>query len=162
MSQGNPYRYTDSSGHYIESAVDVAFITYDLHEIEDDPSLVNYLSLAADSAALIVPFATGGGLAVRGTASGVRSLGGASRSSDLVVQSQRIADRLGPTTTGVGGTLKHSEAEKLLKQGMKDVYTEVPLKDSVVVSRRTPLSTRVDAIQSSQDLSKIGTSGLTP
>ncbi|MBI1936314.1 hypothetical protein HYS31_07810 [Candidatus Woesearchaeota archaeon] len=157
-ARNNPYRYVDPSGHYIESAVDVGFIIYDIQELKEEHSLVNYLALGADTAGLIIPFVTGGGLAVRGAGLGAKTISRADRGSDLVATSQRIADRLGPTTSTIGGTVRHREAASALKQsGLRDVYTEVSLKDSVIAPYGTRGSTRVDAIKSSQDLSRIGT-----
>lgn len=154
----NPYRYTDPSGHYVESAIDVAFITYDLYEIDQDPSLVNYVAFGADVASLLVPVVAGGGLLVRGGSGGVKALQTADRASDLARTSQRVADSLGPASSAVEGTIKHAEAAKLLQgSGMKNVYTEVSVKGGLIAPYATKGSTRVDAIASAQDLSKIGT-----
>jgi hypothetical protein len=62
----NPLKYTDPSGHWVESAIDLAFIAYDLRDISQNGlNWENGLSLAADVAGLLLPLATGGGLAVR-------------------------------------------------------------------------------------------------
>ena len=64
--KNNPVKYVDSSGHYIESALDIAFISMDLNDINNDPgNLWNYGALVADVGCLALPLATGGGLAVR-------------------------------------------------------------------------------------------------
>ena len=65
----NPVKYRDPSGHWVESALDIAFIGYDVYDIKTNGlSWTSGLSLAADVAGLILPVATGGGLLVRGLA----------------------------------------------------------------------------------------------
>ena len=62
----NPVKYNDPSGHWIESAIDIAFIGYDIYQISQGGwSQENTLSLAADVGGLILPGVTGGGAAVR-------------------------------------------------------------------------------------------------
>ncbi len=62
----SPLEYKDPSGHWVESALDIAFIAYDLYDIQQNGlNWENGLSLVADVGGLIVPVATGGGLAVR-------------------------------------------------------------------------------------------------
>jgi RHS repeat-associated protein len=61
----NPYGYVDKDGKYIETAVDVAFIAYDLHELKKDPILINFVILGADIAGSVLPFATGVGVGVK-------------------------------------------------------------------------------------------------
>ncbi len=62
----NPVRYTDPSGHWAESLIDIAFIAYDIYDIKTHGlNWENGLSLAADVGGLILPVVTGGGMAVR-------------------------------------------------------------------------------------------------
>ena len=61
----NPYKYVDPTGKYIESAVDVAFISYDIIELTEDPSILNFVVLGADIAGAALPFVTGLGLGVK-------------------------------------------------------------------------------------------------
>lgn len=112
-AHGNPYRYTDPSGHYVESAVDVAFIAYDLNELEDDPSLENYLALGADVAGLAVPFATGGGVAVRGTASGVRALGSVDNIGRSVGRGSDPLRTLSEANARIGEIMPYREARQI-------------------------------------------------
>ncbi len=61
----NPLRYTDPTGHYAETAVDVAFITMDVQAIVQDPTNVwNYAALAGDAVGFLTPV-TGVGLGVK-------------------------------------------------------------------------------------------------
>ena len=65
----NPPKYRDPSGHWFESALDIAFIAYDIYDIRQHGlNWVSGLSLAADVVGLIVPMGTGGGVAVRALA----------------------------------------------------------------------------------------------
>ncbi|PKO20200.1 MAG: hypothetical protein CVU38_21385, partial [Chloroflexi bacterium HGW-Chloroflexi-1] len=63
----NPIKYRDPSGHWVESALDIAFIGYDIYDIKTNGlTWTSGLSLAADVAGLLLPVVTGGGLLVRG------------------------------------------------------------------------------------------------
>jgi RHS repeat-associated protein len=64
----SPTNFTDSTGLYIESFLDLAFIGYDLLRLAVDGRKgleVNLAALSADLAGLATPFGTGFGLAVR-------------------------------------------------------------------------------------------------
>jgi hypothetical protein len=62
----NPLRYTDPSGHWFETALDIAGILYDVCEIHRDGlNWKNGLALAVDVGCLLLPVATGGGMVVR-------------------------------------------------------------------------------------------------
>jgi RHS repeat-associated protein len=70
--QNNPYRYTDPTGHYVESPLDIALMVFDVASWvyhastgDRDAANIDMLALAADTACLAAPLATGGGLAVR-------------------------------------------------------------------------------------------------
>jgi RHS repeat-associated protein len=64
----NPLRYTDLSGHWLETAWDILNIGWDLYEVYRDPrNAWNWVALAADVGAAILPAVPGGvGLVVRG------------------------------------------------------------------------------------------------
>jgi hypothetical protein len=68
----NPINYTDSLGLLIETIADIGFIAYDLYRIVKDNVLgdcdnlgENLGSLGGNIVGAAIPFATGGGLAVR-------------------------------------------------------------------------------------------------
>ncbi|MGC8947642.1 MAG: RHS repeat-associated core domain-containing protein, partial [Anaerolineae bacterium] len=44
----NPLRYTDPSGHWLETAWDILNIGWDIYEVQRDPSLVNIGALVVD------------------------------------------------------------------------------------------------------------------
>ncbi|MCX6750192.1 MAG: hypothetical protein NTZ83_01935 [Candidatus Pacearchaeota archaeon] len=59
-ARDNPYSYIDSSGNYIESALDIGFISWDIRDIIKNPiNWVNYASLGLDVVGLALPFVTG-------------------------------------------------------------------------------------------------------
>lgn len=90
----NPYKYTDPSGNYIETLVDVAFIGYDLSELYSGPtSITNWLSLGADVACAMLPFVAGGGLVVKGAVKG----------TDLTKDLSKV-EKIGDTVRVIGKT----------------------------------------------------------
>jgi RHS repeat-associated protein len=81
----NPLRYKDPSGHWIESALDIAGIAYDIYDIHQNGlNWENGLSLTADVAGLILPGVTGGGLAVRAVMHADDAIRLANRADDVV------------------------------------------------------------------------------
>ena len=64
----NPLKYTDPSGHWLETAWDILNIGWDIYEVYRNPRDVwNWVALAADVGAAILPAVPGGvGLVVRG------------------------------------------------------------------------------------------------
>lgn len=65
----NPLKNTDPTGHWIESAIDIAFIGYDLYDISQNGlNWENGLALTADIVSLALPVVAGGGMAVRALA----------------------------------------------------------------------------------------------
>ncbi len=63
----NPYKYNDPSGNYVESIIDITFITLDINDIKGNPyNAWNWASLSLDVGAIALPFITGGRLLVKG------------------------------------------------------------------------------------------------
>ena len=63
---GNPINFNDPSGHWVDTVLDIAFIAYDIHDIQTNGlTWGSGLSLAADVAGAIIPVATGLGVGVR-------------------------------------------------------------------------------------------------
>ena len=57
----SPLNYHDPSGHWFENALDIAFIGYDIYDIQQNGlTWTSGLSLAAEVGGLLLPFATGG------------------------------------------------------------------------------------------------------
>ncbi len=63
----NPSRYTDPSGHIpVDIILDLVFLAYDVGAILiEGPTTVNMAALAADAVCAVIPYGTGGGIAVR-------------------------------------------------------------------------------------------------
>jgi len=62
----NPVKYVDPTGYWVETVLDIAFIGYDLIQINQEGwTLVNTVAFVADVACALVPIGTGGGPAVR-------------------------------------------------------------------------------------------------
>jgi pyocin large subunit-like protein len=65
----NPLKYTDPTGHWVERAIDIAFIASDRWDIaQNGLTWENGLALAADVGGLLLPGLTGGGMLVRAAA----------------------------------------------------------------------------------------------
>lgn len=65
-ARNNPVKYADSTGNYLDTAIDVALLAYDVTEIVKAPdSVENWVALGADAVGMAVPGLTGGGIAVR-------------------------------------------------------------------------------------------------
>jgi RHS repeat-associated protein len=102
-ARNNPVRFTDPDGRTIDVVADVAFIAYDLFDMAR--SLVRgqgvgrtqVAALGADVLAAAIPFATGGGIAVRAAAHGdnvvvaARASGPYVRPSGATTRAQRAA-----------------------------------------------------------------------
>ncbi|WP_026371044.1 RHS repeat-associated core domain-containing protein [Kallotenue papyrolyticum] len=82
----NPIRHTDPTGHWLESAIDIASISYDLYDIKQNGlTWTSGLALAADVASLALPVVAGGGAAVR-------ALAHADDVAKVVTKSDKAAD----------------------------------------------------------------------
>ncbi len=63
----NPYKYVDPTGHYVETVLDIASISWSIHDIYNDPSSGwNWAALGADIVTTALPFVAGGGIFVKG------------------------------------------------------------------------------------------------
>ncbi len=70
----NPVSYTDPSGLYIDTALDVGFIAWDIRNIILDPcNKDNWIALGLDTIGLLIPGVTGLGIAYKGARYGARA-----------------------------------------------------------------------------------------
>ncbi|WP_052734479.1 RHS repeat-associated core domain-containing protein [Methanosarcina sp. 2.H.T.1A.3] len=61
----NPVKYTDPSGHYVETALDLAFLAMDINDIRTgNADKWTYIGLGADLVCAALPVVTGGRVAV--------------------------------------------------------------------------------------------------
>ena len=118
---GSPTNAVDPSGQFLDVIVDVGFIVWDVVDIAvNGPNPENLGALGADVVSAFIPFATGGGLLVRGAAHAddvVRAVSHgnqATKASHLVSAGQ--ADELiyrGGTTKESAGRLQRLSEESL-------------------------------------------------
>jgi len=116
----NPLRYTDPSGHWIETAWDIANIGWDIYEVQRDPgSAWNWAALVLDVGAAVLPVVPGGvGLVVRGgkalshadeVVDAGRVLAEAASHADEAVDVARAANRLDDTMDALRGVENAAE-----------------------------------------------------
>ena len=107
----NPVVNKDSSGYWVETALDVAFIVGDVASIVANPAnVIGYVELAADVVGLVVPGMTGGGKIVRVV-----------MNSDNLVDAMKLADN-------VVDTKKAIKSSTELGQKLHKMYD--PIKDA--------------------------------
>lgn len=119
-ARNNPITYTDPTGGYIESALDVGFILYDFNSLKNNLQEGNYrdaaidgLALVGDGAGLALPGATGIGLGIRYVGHGGdanKAFGGAKQVIDQAMQSpglQRQKEILGKIGEGVNARVEN-------------------------------------------------------
>lgn len=63
---GNPIYYTDPSGHWFDTFLDVVSLGFSIYEAIKEPSVGNIAAVVFDAAALVVPFIPGTGIAKAG------------------------------------------------------------------------------------------------
>ncbi len=98
----NPLRVQDPDGKFLDTILDVGFIIYDLGALAYDEvangganRTENLMALGADAAGALVPFATGGGVAVRAgakVAAHVDDAAHAARLADKGTDAARVAE----------------------------------------------------------------------
>ncbi|KKH47873.1 RHS repeat domain-containing protein [Methanosarcina sp. 1.H.A.2.2] len=152
----NPVKYTDPSGHIVDTALDAAFILMDLNDIRQDPSdLWAWGALGADGVCAVVPFATGGGLGVKGIKA-ANEIDNAVDAGRVIEHSGSLVTRYGDDTgealakmsseieskgivgknARVTGTLKHTEFGKTVREWSKERGGEVYVEQSIDISGR--------------------------
>lgn len=161
FERNNPYKHVDETGKYISplDVLDYASLVQSTIQLIKDPNFGNLGWFALDLVSAAVPVIGGFGAAGKAIKYGSKAVDAADNVNDVRREVQAIADRLGPASSAVEGTLKHSDARQILEsKGLKGVYTEISIKDSTVVSYGTSGSVRLDVLHTGQDVSKIGTS----
>ncbi len=162
----NPYKYTDESGNVPEWAVLPIVLAMEYFILPLMEALANpvYLPLVLDSAGKCTSGESCTDLGVSVVAPGAGKAAGTAISkitsggSGVESTAQKIANQLGPASSRSGGTAKHTIAQQMMQDAkLPNVYTEVSIKGGTVVPYGTSGSIRPDVIQSSQDLSIIGT-----
>jgi RHS repeat-associated protein len=89
----NPLRYTDPSGHWLETLWDIASIAWDIYEVRRDPSLLNIGALVVDVGAAVLPFVPAGvGMVVRGGKAAKAAVEVASHADEVVDAGRVVAE----------------------------------------------------------------------
>ena len=92
-ARNNPIRYNDPTGHWVETAFDIAFIAYDIYDIKANGlTWISGLSLAADVAGALLPVVTGAGLAVRAITH-ADDVVDAAKAADTIIDAVETADK---------------------------------------------------------------------
>jgi len=98
-TRNNPLRYRDPSGHWVETAWDIANIAWDIAEIKREPSLLNWGALAVDVAAVVIPAVPGGAGLIARSSKAAKVAVEAGSHIDTARDAVRVADRVGAITT---------------------------------------------------------------
>lgn len=109
--RNNPLKYTDPSGHILDTFLDLGFIAWDIWDIIWKPkSLTNWGALGADVAAFFVPFVTGAGRAIK-----------IATKADDVIKAARAVDKAKDVKKLFKAADKANDAVKTMKEGGKIV-----------------------------------------
>jgi len=133
-TRNNPIKYTDPSGHIIDTIIDAGFILYDVgsmvyHAVKGDWQAVgtDAKALAADVACAAAPVATGGGLMVRG-AEHVAAHGVVAHGDDAVRMGKEVA---GQISKKADNAVSVGEKTKAVANGKITGHTEHGLNQSI-------------------------------
>jgi RHS repeat-associated protein len=125
----NPLKYTDPSGHWLETLWDIASIAWDLYEIRKDPrNLWNWGALAADIAAAALPLVPGGvGAVVHGSraARAAAHADEAARLARIAARLERFAGASPEVIRGVERLAKLVENERVPAQLRRGLAAEL-------------------------------------
>jgi RHS repeat-associated protein len=129
--RNNPLRYTDPTGHWVETAWDIANIAWDTAEVAAAPTPLNIGALVVDVAATVLPGVPGGaGLLARGGKATARVVSRADEAMDA---------------TKIGTIVVEQVVERSAKQTGRQVSQEVVEQaiKSKVASARELLQERI-------------------
>jgi RHS repeat-associated protein len=100
----DPVNNADPSGQVIDTIADIGFLLYDGYKIiTEGATTENVAAAGADALAAVVPFATGGGLAVRAAARAERAVARAERAAS---RAERAVGNLPKPPTGPGSAAR--------------------------------------------------------
>ncbi|MEK6871675.1 MAG: RHS repeat-associated core domain-containing protein [Nanoarchaeota archaeon] len=137
--RNNPYRYTDPTGNFVDIALDIGFITYDVYQLQQEQSFGNYLALAADVAGAALPGVTGLGVALK-TGSKASDIGKSFNQLDNVAKgTEKVKDigkigfkDLSKEAQNAINKIKTGETKGLnphpFENKFKEGYTQLPTK----------------------------------
>ncbi len=128
----NPITYYDPTGHFFDVIADVGFIIWDIVDIAKDPTdWKNWAALGADGVCAVVPFATGGGRAVK--------------TVDKAVDVYQAVDKTYDTYKTVNKTKEFLKASKVVgRKVLKDAAIEGAIYSSTNAVHQVATTGEVD------------------
>ncbi|MEK7554834.1 MAG: LamG-like jellyroll fold domain-containing protein, partial [Patescibacteria group bacterium] len=106
-AKNNPIKFVDPTGEYIESALDVAFIGYDIHDIRTNgANFTNVASLVGDIAGLLLPGITGVGAGIKAVDKTIDAVRGIDKALDVGEATVKGADNVGEAVRAVDDTIQ--------------------------------------------------------
>jgi hypothetical protein len=121
----DPVNNVDSTGHVVDTLLDAGFIAWDIVDIINNPgSGMNWAALGADVGCLFVPFATGGGRAVKLAAKGAELANKAADISKFVQDGGILVDSYSALRKGLKGT--GLQAHHLIEKRFADILGIAP------------------------------------
>lgn len=111
----NPIRNIDPSGTYLETAIDIASLTYDAYQFKRNPTFENGIYVSADIITMALPIAAGGGFILRSSVTEAKTL----------VKENRI----------IGNAFRDEIAQQMTKMGYevrKEVVKHTPFGNRVI------------------------------
>lgn len=99
----NPIAYEDSTGHFWETAFDVASLAWSAYDFVKKPNLVNGLFLAWDVVALVAPFVPGSYVAkgIKLVSKGTKYLSKALKSTKKLTKTAKVIDKVYDTSKAI-------------------------------------------------------------
>lgn len=119
-TRNNPIKYKDPTGNYIESAVDVAFLSMDIYAIQQDPTnLWNWGALGADMIGTAVPFGTGFGLGIKTIQHGGDVKQALTSYTKIAQQSGKSSSNIVKSSVAKSGTPNNPSNQQQSRGGIK-------------------------------------------
>jgi RHS repeat-associated protein len=112
----NPLKYTDPSGHWLETVWDIANIVWDIHEIRQDPgNLWNWGALVVDVGAALLPVVpAGAGVVVHGGKAAKAAAEAVSHGDEVVDAGRAVAKAAGHADDAADAARRGDEGPRVL------------------------------------------------
>jgi RHS repeat-associated protein len=129
----NPLKYTDPSGHWLETAWDILNIAWDLYEVRRDPSLLNIGALVVDVGAAVLPFVPASvGMVVRGGKAAKAAVEVVSH-ADEVVDAGRVVAEVASHADEAADALRAADEATDALRGVENTAEVVGNKPPIVI-----------------------------
>lgn len=102
---------TDDQGTFWDTLLDVGCALYSAWQVITNPSPDNWLALGADVACIVVPFASGGGAAVRAAAKYGDDVLSAAKAGDNVADAGKTLNRIESGADAASGVVSYTKKE---------------------------------------------------